>query len=671
MTSEDLVTMHRLSAPAVSPDGRYLAFQMASFDFPENQPHSHLWLLDLKRGGEPALLAISADDLSERDPQFSADGKWIYYLAGAPGKDQLWRVAVGGGAPEQLTDFPIGIGGYLLAPGGERLVIWGDRPVTCQDYDCKDPKPEAEVTGSGRTYGQLFVRHWDQWKKPGTRSRLFAMRLEQGRIAGRARIVAGDHVGDVPSKPFGGAEELGWGPDGRTLYFALRKGDRVEEISTNLDILAASLDGQVENLTTGNLATDNYPAPSPDGKWLAYAAMRRPGYESDRFALVLRNIRTGATRPIAPNWDRSVSSITWSPNGRSLLVTAPEVLDVPLFRVDVATGKVTRLTQGGSVGNVRPLPDGSIVFTRSDLQLPDDLYRLRSNGALEQLTHANADKLRQIDPVTVRRFSFAGANGDTVWGQITRPTGAGKWPVLLLIHGGPQGTFPNGWSWRWNPKLFASPGYAVVSIDFHGSLGYGQAFTDSVNKDWGGKPLEDLKLGLAAAVELDSSLDGDNACALGGSFGGYMVNWIQGNWRDRFKCLVDHAGTFDSRSKYYETDELWFTEWENGGPYFQQSAEFERWNPVNLVGRWKTPMLITHGEGDFRVPYTQSLGAFAALQRRNIPSRLLIFPDETHFVVKPRNVIQWYHEVFAWVRRWTAAGSSEPHETNNRAAPDP
>jgi dipeptidyl aminopeptidase/acylaminoacyl peptidase len=657
MTATDLATLRRIGGPAASPDGRWAVYQLRETDLAANKGRNHLWLLDLRTpGAQPVRIATSAADKSEHDPAFSRDGKWIYYLGNASGSDQLWRVAVPGGTPERLTGLATDISGFMLAPTGDRVAIWGDRRLDCADFDCKaadraDPAPG----GSGRTYDQLFVRHWDTWAEPGTRSRIFLLPLAEGKPTGAGVPLATALIGDAPTKPFGGAEELAWSPDGRTLFFTLREAGRIESLSTNLDIYAAPANGGAPvNLTAANQATDASPAVSPDGRWLAYAAMRRPGYESDRLELRLRNLATGETRPLAPGWDRSAASIAWAPDGRSLLVTAAETLDEPLFRIDVASGKVTRLTQEGTVGNVVPLADGTILYTSNSLQAPDDLYRLDRNGRATRLTAVNDDRLRDIDPVAVRRFHFAGANGDTVWGQIVKREGAaGRLPVALLVHGGPQGSFGDGWSYRWNPKLFAAPDYGVVTIDFHGSTGYGQAFTDSINRDWGGKPLQDLKLGLAAAAAVDPQLDAGNACALGGSYGGYMMNWIEGNWPDGFKCIVEHDGVFDARAMAFETEELWFDEWEHGGPYYENAAEYEKWNPVNFVTRWKTPMLVVHSEKDFRIPYTQGLAAFTALQRRNVPSRLLIFPDENHWVLKPRNSIQWYNEVFAWLGRWT------------------
>jgi dipeptidyl aminopeptidase/acylaminoacyl peptidase len=364
-------------------------------------------------------------------------------------------------------------------------------------------------------------------------------------------------------------------------------------------------------------------------------------------------------RALTADWDRSVGSIAWTKDGRSIVVEAQDTLDNPLFRIEVATGRVTRLTKDGTAHNARPLADGSVLYALNSVHKPDDLFRVDRRGRATQLTAVNAALLGELDPVKLDRFNFTGANNDKVWGIKVKPAAAtGKLPIAFVIHGGPQGSFGNGWSYRWNPRLFASPGYGVVSIDFHGSTGYGQAFTDSIRNNWGGWPLEDLQKGLAHVTSQDPQLDADNACALGASYGGYMVNWIAGQWPDRFKCLVQHDGVFDQRAMAYETEELWFTEWEHGGKaYYEDPAAYERWNPVHHVTKWKSPMLVITGEKDFRIPYTQGLAAFTALQRRNIPSRLVVFPDENHWVLKPQNSIQWYREVQAWMNKWTRTGA--------------
>jgi dipeptidyl aminopeptidase/acylaminoacyl peptidase len=643
-------SMRRVGAPEVSPDGRYAVFTISTTDWNKNKRVNTLHLLDLTKAGAAPQPVVGAE--KGHDAVFGPDGS-LWFLMAAGDHDQLFRKPMGG-APVQVSQFTVDVSGFKLAPSGDRVVIWADRP-DCPDLACATAQLPAKPVGSGRTYDQLLIRHWDTWAEPGTRSRIYAFPVVGGRLSGGGVRLTTGLVGDTPSKPMGGGEEIAFSPDGRTVYFALREAGRIEAKSTNLDIFAAPSDGSAPptNLTDANDATDNLPAVSPDGRTLAYFAMGRAGYEADRQVLQLRDLATGQTRAITQNWDRSVDSIEWSRDGKSLLVTAGDTLEEPVFRVDAATGKVTRLTGDGHYGNVHALPGGAMLATMNSIMAPDDVYRIAGNGRATRLTDANRELLSQLDPVTFQKFSFKGANGDTVWGWTLKPVMNRRLPIAFLVHGGPQGTFNNSWSYRWNPRLFTAPGYAAVSVDFHGSTGYGQAFTDAIRQNWGGWPLEDLKLGLAYITAHDPQLQADSACALGGSYGGYMMNWIEGQWPDRFKCLVQHDGVFDARAMAYETEELWFDEWEHGGhAYYEAPAEFERWNPVNYVQNWKTPQLVVTSENDFRIPYTQGIAAFTALQRRNIPSRLLIFPDENHWVLKPKNSVQWYDEVFGWLGKY-------------------
>ncbi|RZI55889.1 MAG: S9 family peptidase, partial [Zymomonas sp.] len=384
--------------------------------------------------------------------------------------------------------------------------------------------------------------------------------------------------------------------DSKTVFFALREAGRIEATSTNLDIFSAPADGSSApvNLTADNDGMDNLPTVSPDGKWLAYFAMARPTYEADRQVLMLRDLTTGTTRKLTEAWDRSVASINWAPDGKTIYVTAQDTQEEPIFTVDPKSGKVTRLTQQGVVTAVLPVKGGA-VFAMNSLLGPDDFYRLTGKKQ-ERLTTINAAKMAGVDLPTVERFSFTGANNDTVWGYAMKPASlkdGEKAPLAFIVHGGPQGSSNNSWSYRWNPAVFAGAGYAVVSIDFHGSTGYGQKFSDDIRNNWGGWPLKDLQKGLAAAEQKFTWLDGNNGCALGASYGGYMMNWIESQWPDKFKCIVQHDGVFDARAMAYETEELWFDEWEHGGKtYYEDPQAFEKWNPVNHVDKWKTPMLV-------------------------------------------------------------------------------
>ncbi len=490
--------------------------------------------------------------------------------------------------------------------------------------------------------------------------------------AGGTKLGAGDAVdvtrgldGDVPSKPFGGTEEYAFTPDGSGLVFSSRVVGAEEAWSTDFDLYLVPADGSAAPrvLTEANQAWDTQPSFSPDGKTLAYLAMARPRFESDRFRLMLMpwsaDGPAGAPRALTESWDRSVGSFVWGPAGKTIYATAPNLGNVALFAIDAATGRVRDLVTEGHVRSPSVVEgeDGRrIVFARDTFSSPVDLYSVAASGGdLERLTEVNADRLASVRMGEYEQFHFAGWNGETVYGYLVKPVGfepGKKYPVAFLIHGGPQGAWDNEFHYRWNPQPYAGAGYAVVMIDFHGSTGYGQAFTDAISRHWGDRPLEDLQKGLAAALARYPFLDGDRVGALGASYGGYMVYWIAGNWPDRFRCLVDHDGVFDTRSAYYSTEELWFPEWEFGGPYWQNPELYEKFNPVRYVEKWQAPMLVIHSEHDYRLPLTQGLGAFTALQRRGVPSRLLYFPDESHFVLKPSNSELWYRTVLDWLDRW-------------------
>ena len=651
MTETDLVMMKRLSAVAASPDGMMLAYQLRETDLEANKGKTDLYILKLGTTGAQPVMFASKPDKNEHDPAFAPDGKSIFYISNESGSDQIWRYDIASATTTQASNFKTDVSGFEISPDGLKFAIWGDIARNCMEFGCaKDGDTSKPGPGTGREYDQLMTRHWDQWETPGNYSRVFTVVLRpDGKLGTLGTAMDGDLVGDAPSKPFGGGDEISWSADSSAVLFALRHADANEAKSTNLDIYRSALQNPTPvNLSADNAGMDTTPAASPDGKWLAWTSMARATYEADRLVIKLMDLKSGKITALTDTWDRSVASLAWAANSKSFLVTAQDVLETPLYRVDLK-GKITRLTERGSIAEAVPLKNGGVVYAINSINGPSDLFHMDTKGKTTQLTNVNADTMAMLDPVNYQKFDFTGANGDQVYGQIVKPQGAtGKLPVLLLVHGGPQGTFNNSWSYRWNPAVMASQGYAVVSIDFHGSTGYGQKFTDSIHKNWGGWPLEDLQKGMEAVGKIDAQLDTNNACALGGSYGGYMMNWISGNWPDRFKCLVNHAGIFDLRAMAYETEELWFDQWDNGGPWTTRS-DAEKWNPVNHVAKWKTPTLVIHGERDYRIPYSQSLAAFTALQQQGVESKLLVFPDENHWVLKPKNSIQWHQTVFDWV----------------------
>jgi dipeptidyl aminopeptidase/acylaminoacyl peptidase len=532
----------------------------------------------------------------------------------------------------------------------------------CDSLDCTVDRlaEQADRKDSARVYDRLFVRHWDTWKD-GRRSHLFVVPVEAGddeAAAAPVAVMAGMDA-DAPSRPFGGMEEVAWTPDGNGLVFTARDVGPSEAWSTDFDLYHVPADGSAPPrcLTAANEAWDTAPSFSPDGTTLAYVAMERPGFEADRFRVVLRPWPDGEARVLTDGWDRSVGGVTWAPDGRTLYAAVQDVGEVKLFAIDVATGTPTLLVDGGHVRAPQPAGD-RLLFGRDDFRSPVALFTTARDGSgLRKIVDLNAGHLEGVAMGAYERFSFPGWNDETVHGWLVRPANFDPertYPVAFLIHGGPQGSFDNDFHYRWNPQTYAGAGYAAVMIDFHGSTGYGQAFTDSISGDWGGKPLVDLKAGLAAALERYPFLDGDRVCALGASYGGYMINWIAGRWPDRFRCLVNHDGVFDTRAMYFETEELWFPEWENGGPPWDAAASYEVFNPVRYVDRWRAPMLVLHGALDYRVPETQGIGAFTAAQRRGVPSRFVQFPDENHWVLSPANGLLWHDEVLGWMDRWTA-----------------
>ncbi|RRQ51169.1 alpha/beta hydrolase family protein [Sphingorhabdus wooponensis] len=654
MTETDLVMMKRLSAVAASPDGQMIAYQLRETDLAANKGKTDLYMLKLGTADAQPVMFASTPDKNEHDPAFSPDSKSIYYISNQSGSDQIWRYDIASATATQASDFKADVSGFKISPNGKNFAIWGDIARDCMEFGCDtDGDTSKPGPGTGRVYDQLMVRHWDQWETPGNYSRLFTVALgADGTLGTSAAAMDGTLVGDAPTKPFGGGEEISWSADSSAVLFTLRFSDAQEAKSTNLDIYRSAL-GKAKpvNMTADNAGMDTTPVASPDGKYLAWTSMARATYEADRLVVKLMDLKSGKVIALTEKWDRSVGSLAWAADSKSLLATAQDVLETPLFRIDL-NGKVTRLTDRGNIAEAVPLKNGGVVYAINSIAGPSDLIHMDAKGRTTRLTNVNADTLAMLDPVNYQQFNFAGANGDQVYGQIVKPQGAtGKLPVLLLVHGGPQGTFNNNWSYRWNPAVMAAQGYAVVSIDFHGSTGYGQKFTDSINKNWGGWPLEDLQKGMDAVGKIDTQLDTANACALGGSYGGYMMNWISGNWPDRFKCLVNHAGIFDLRAMAYETEELWFDQWDNGGPWTTRS-DAEKWNPVNHVTKWKTPTLVIHGEKDYRIPYSQSLAAFTALQQQGVESKLLVFPDENHWVLKPKNSVQWHRTVFDWVGKY-------------------
>ncbi|XXF78592.1 S9 family peptidase [Myxococcaceae bacterium GXIMD 01537] len=653
-TIQDQVSLRRLSSPRASPDGKRVAFVLRSTDLEANKGRTDLWLVNADGSG---LRQLTYDAASDGQPEWAPDGKSLFFLSSRGGSSQVFRLPLDGGEPQQVTKLPLDVNGYALSRDGKTLAVALEVFPDCGTLECNTTRAEkdAKSKATGRVYDKLFVRHWDTWKD-GRRSHVFVVP-----VAGGTPVdVTKGMDADAPSKPFGGPEEFTFTPDGQGIVFTARDAGRSEPWSTNLDLFHVAVDGKSapKKLTASRPGTDTQPVFSPDGKTLAYLSMERAGYEADRLRVVLRSWPDGKERVLTEKWDRSAGALAWSADGKTLFTTTDDVGNHPAYSLDVATGQARRLTQTGYVDGVQPAGNGRIIFARDDLKAPADLYSARVDGSdVRQLTRVNEEALARIRFGDFEQFSFSGWNNEKVHGYVVKPVdfdASKKYPLAFLIHGGPQGSFGNHFNYRWNPQVYAGHGYAVVMVDFHGSTGYGQAFTDAIRGDWGGKPLEDLQKGLAAATERYGFLHKERVCALGASYGGYMINWIAGNWNDRFRCLVNHDGNLDERMAYFDTEELWFPEWEHHGTPWENPAGYAKHNPVDHIAKWKTPMLVIHGGQDFRVVDTQGISTFTVLQRRGIPSKFLYFPDENHWVLKPANSLLWHETVLGWLDQWTA-----------------
>jgi dipeptidyl aminopeptidase/acylaminoacyl peptidase len=664
---DDLVRMERVSDPQLRADGKALVYALRQTNWDANKGEQSLWQLSLEGdGGQPRRLTAVGSGASH--PRFAPTGERLYFLSSRGGSSQVWLLD-GPGEAQAATALPLDVGGFLLSPDGRKLALALEIYPECgADFACTKTRADADVAAkhSGTVHDKLFIRHWDTWHT-GTRSQLFVFDVDaSGKVSGNPLWATRGIDGDAPTKPFGDLAEVAFSPDSRHLVFTARIAGKTEAWSTNTDLFQVTLGSEAAavNLTTGNEGYDLGPLYSPDGKRLYWRSMARAGFEADRSRIMERTFADGSIREVAPDWDRSPDTLALSADGRTLYTYTDDIGQRLLFAIDVKSGKATRLTSKGSVSGFA-VGSKSIYAAIDDLASPADIHAVPlGGGASRQLTTVNAEHLKGVEFGAYEQFSFKGWNQETVYGWVVKPVGyreGERYPVAFVVHGGPQSSMGNSFHYRWNPQTHAGKGFAVVFIDFHGSSGYGQAFTDSISGDWGGKPFEDLKKGLAAAAERYAWLDVSRACALGGSYGGYMMNWIAGNWPDGFRCIVTHSGIFDNRFMAYTTEELWFDEWEMQGTPYEKPENYERQNPVNLVQNWRTPMLVIHGMLDFRVPFEQGVAAFTALQRRGIESQFLWFPDENHWILKPQNSVQWHRTVEAWLQRWTSTAlRSEP-----------
>jgi dipeptidyl aminopeptidase/acylaminoacyl peptidase len=645
MTVDDLLAFERVGDPSLSPDGSRIAFTVSTPRADGSGLTPAVWLVGTD-GGEPRRLALTAERSS--GARFSPDGTRLALVATrAGGQAGLLVVPVSGGEPIALPALPGGPGGHRWTPDGTALLVLAEVDPACgADLACNQ-KADAAAALAPYATDRLLFRHWDQWR---TRSRVHLLLVP---LDGRpvTDLTPGDR--DALPAQRASIDDVAVSPDGATVYLTAMA-DAVEATSTNADLFALPLAGGPARPLTRAPGWDGAPRPSPDGKRLAWLRQPRAGYESDRRHVLVAGVDGQGERDLTATLDLSADSLWWVDGGRALRFTASVAGLTELWEV-AATGGSPRRLAGGLPNFVAlsPSADGRAVAVLADSMVAPGEVALVSGDApaLRRLTRFGAPVLDALEPVGYRPYTARGRDGATIHGWLMTPPGhqrGQRHPAVVMIHGGPQGAWEDGWSFRWNPRLWASRGYTVVLPNPRGSTGFGQGYTDAVRANWGGTPYDDI-MALTDAAIASGEVDGARMCAAGASYGGYMIHWINGQ-TDRFKCLVSHAGNFDLQVAYYDTEELWFPEWELGRP-FETPAAFDRWSPSRFVARWKTPTLVTHGELDYRVTVTQGLSAFTALQRRGIESRLLVFPDENHWVLKPRNSRRFHQEVFGWIDR--------------------
>ncbi len=654
-TFDDMMSLKRIGDPQISPDGRWVMFSAVQVNLTDNTRTPHLWIVP-RAGGESRQ--ITNGQAGENRGRFSPDAKSFIYTSSATGNSQIWMSGFDSstGAPtgeaHQLTSLSTEADGAIWAGDGKHIVFVSEVYPDCKDDACNKARDEALTTSKvkAKLFPHLLYRHWTSFTRY-KRSHLFAVSVDGGTPVD---ITPGDH--DVPPFSLGGQDLYAVSSDGQEVAFTSNL-DEVEATSTNNDVFVVPITGGSPKKISTSPGSDSTPLYSPDGRYIAYRSQARGGYESDRFRLLMYDRKSGATTDLTTHFDRWVGAFTWTPDSSSILFSAEDHGSSPLWRVAIAGGDPQKVL-GGTNDEPAIASDGkTLIFSRMSIQAPNEIYEAAigsGNAEARQLSHVNDSVLSQVEMSPLESYEFTGANKTKVQGFMLRPAGFNsgqKYPVKFLIHGGPEGAWGDEWSYRWNGELFAANGYVVIMINPRGSTGYGQKFVDGVNGDWGGKPYVDLMRGLDFVEKTYSFVDKDRECALGASYGGYMVDWMLGHTQ-RFKCFVSHDGMFNTESAFGTTEELWFPTWEFKGTPWTNRALYRKWSPHLFAAKFKTPTLVIHSQFDYRLDLSEGLQLFTTLQMLKVPSKMLYFPDEGHWVLKPQNSQLWYKTVNGWVDQW-------------------
>ncbi|OLC47711.1 MAG: hypothetical protein AUH68_00650 [Gemmatimonadetes bacterium 13_1_40CM_4_69_5] len=642
ITFEDYIALKAVGDPQLSPDGRWVAYAVATPSLADNRSVSRIWLAEVATGANHQLTQGPGSD---RSPRWSPDGKTLAFLSTRQNGPQVWVLDLTGGEARRVSNLSEGAGELYWLPDGKGFLVVSDvKWPPQQEIDRRN----GDYPTDARLWTELLWRHWDEFRA-GRRQHVFRVDLAGGEPKDLTPV---DH--DVPAIATGGDGDVAVSPDGREIAVAMH-GDSVVADNTNVDVYVMAPDGSgLHAITTDNKGADNTPRYSPDGQWVSWLSMERAGFEADRLRLLMRRRPAGQsdgrTVEATAGWTLSVGSYAWCPDSKCIYAVVEERGRDNIYRIDVPTFRRTVVVSGNGLNtNVSVAADGKTVvyLHQSDTQ-PPEVWALG-----KPLSHQNDAALAGLDLPPLAEYGFVGALGDSVFGWLQKPPGfdpAKKYPVVYLIHGGPQGAWTDYWGSRWNYQLFASRGYVVAAVNFHGSTGYGQKFTDAISRHWGDYPYEDVMKGLDQVARLPY-VDSTRMGAAGASYGGYMIYWIAGH-TDRFKTLVDHDGVFNTVSMAGSTEELWFTDWEFGGTPYQNRQLYEQWSPLNSVKNWKTPMLIVHSQLDYRVDLSEGYQAFTALRRMGVPAKFLYFPDEGHWVLRPRNRRLWWGVVLDWLDQY-------------------